>query len=116
MNNIKYNTCYYNNSSPSETQYFEDISGISSTNGKCIIKLSNDLDEVKPKIINLSVQAQPGLKLYINDGNYPVIVNSNSIFQWQINQPNTYIEKIAIDAEEEINPSANIIISYEYYE
>ena len=82
--------------------------------------IKNKNDQLK-EIINLSIQAQPGLEFYINNNLYPIIIGSNGLFSWEIKQPNTYIYSVKIlrktdRAWPNINPNSNIIITYEYLE
>ena len=101
-----FNNCTFNNSSSPITDdytddYFEFI-----------------LDS--KKVVNISIQAQPGLEFYINNNSYPIIIGSNGLFSWEIKQPNTYIYSVKIlkidESWPDINPMSNIIVTYEYIE
>ena len=69
-----------------------------------IISTDNNTEEIKfyefiednKKIINISIQAQPGLKFYINDNINPIIIGPTGFFSWEIKTPNTYIYSVKI--------------------
>lgn len=71
------------------------------------------------KIINISIQAPPGLAFYINDNENPIIIGPNGLFSWEIKRPNTYIYSIKLKKEgnnwpSQITSFSTIIVTYEY--
>lgn len=106
MNNYKIETKIIQNNSDSE----ETISNL-----KGVTNNYEFIDDGK-KVINISIQAQPGLEFYINNNTNPIIIGSNGLFAWEIKKPNIYITSVKINKDATINPYSIIIVTYEYIE
>ena len=114
MNNYKIKTLMIQNKWPGQQNINECI--FSSSN---LLKTNYiEFIENSEQIINISIQAQPGLEFYINNNNYPIIIGANGFFSWEIKIPNTYIYSLKIKKINNewpiINPYSTIIVTYEY--
>lgn len=54
------------------------------------------------KVVNISIQAQPGLEFYINNNINPIIIGPNGLFSWEIKTPNTYIYSVKVKKGQKI--------------
>lgn len=114
MNNYIVKTFMIKNSANNEKKTVAVCMDKDTTDSQIELILDQSGPSKLKKIVNISIQAQPGLKFYINDNTNPIIIGPNGLFSWEIKTPNTYIYSLKINSDAQINPLSIIIITYEY--